>query len=45
MAYPAPLFSSTVSAVGAAVLLRQYMRGRSLFKLVFTLQLLDMLVG
>ena len=45
MVYPAPLLSSIVSAVGAAILLRQYIRSRRLFKLVFALQLLDMLVG
>ncbi|MEB3780099.1 MAG: hypothetical protein GSR85_07710 [Desulfurococcales archaeon] len=45
MAYPAPLFSSVVSLVGIIILLRQYVSGAKLYKLLFALQLLDMMVG
>jgi len=43
--YPAPLLSSLASLTGSLILARQYLVGRKLFKLLFMLQLIDMLVG
>ncbi len=45
MAYPAPLLSSIVSTAGTLILLRQYLERARLYKIIFALQLLDMLIG
>ncbi len=43
--YPAPLLSSLASITGSIILLKLYFSDRRVFRLLFMLQLIDMLVG